>query len=162
MVVSDSGPIIWLSRINQFQLLKQLFHEVVIPQAVKIEVVDNATGHPCALNVIRACQEGWLKANEVKDTQKVALLCADLHTAESEAIVITEELAAQALLIDERKARHIASVAEIPIIGTVGILLLAHQRGTQVDLKALLDQMRQDGFRLSEKVYQEILSREVQ
>lgn len=159
MVVSNSGPIIWLSRINQFQLLRQLFYEVAIPEEVRVEVVDNAKGYPNAPNVIRACDEGWMKIIEVEDTQKVALLSTELHRAESAAIVLAQELGAQALLADELKARNIASESGLQVIGSVGILLMAHEQGIQIAFKALLDQMRQDGFHLSERVYQEILSK---
>lgn len=159
MVVSNSGPLIWLSYIHQFQLLRQLFYEVAIPEEVRAEVVDKATGYPSASNVIRACDEGWMKAIEVQDTQKVALLCAELHAAEAAAIVLAQELGAQALLVDELKARNIASEGGLQVIGTAGILLMAHERRIQIDLKELLDQMRQSGFYLSETVYRKILSR---
>ena len=71
MVVSNSGPIIWLSRISRFQLLRQFFHEVVIPEEVRVEVIDQAGGYPNALNVISACEAGWMKVIEVQDTRPI-------------------------------------------------------------------------------------------
>ena len=40
MIVSNAGPLIHLARISKLKLLKTLFGEVVIPNAVKEEVVE--------------------------------------------------------------------------------------------------------------------------
>jgi len=45
------------------------------------------------------------------------------------------------------------------VIGTAGVLLLAHAKGITVDVKATLDHMCRLGFRLREQVYQDILQR---
>jgi hypothetical protein len=39
-VVSNTGPILALVRIKQFELLRQLFGRVIIPPAVRAEVLD--------------------------------------------------------------------------------------------------------------------------
>lgn len=43
-VVSNSTPLIALSRIGRFNLLKELFHEIVVPDAVFSEVVTSGKG----------------------------------------------------------------------------------------------------------------------
>jgi len=40
MIVSNSGPLIHLAKIDRLNLLKELFGEVTIPLEVKLEVVD--------------------------------------------------------------------------------------------------------------------------
>lgn len=40
MIISNSGPLIHVARIYKLKLLKELFGEIVIPYAVKKEVVD--------------------------------------------------------------------------------------------------------------------------
>ncbi|MFB0534724.1 MAG: DUF3368 domain-containing protein [Anaerolineae bacterium] len=43
--------------------------------------------------------------------------------------------------------------------GTVGMLSQAQKKGLISDLRSLLDELRAGGFRLSDKVYAEILKR---
>lgn len=159
MVVSNAGPLIWLSRIGKFEILRELFTQVWIAPEVYAEVVERAAGYPSATNVIRACTEGWMKVVNVVDTQRTDLLCAELHAGEAQSIILALERNVKILLVDDLKARNFAVAAGLHVIGTAGILLQAYFEGKTIDVPTLLDQMRQDGFRLSEKVYQDILSR---
>ena len=43
-VISDSSPLIALSRIRQLDLLHQLYGDVTVPQAVVQEVIDKGGG----------------------------------------------------------------------------------------------------------------------
>ena len=70
-----------------------------------------------------------------------------------------EEQGVDAVLVDDLRARHLATVMGLRVIGTAGILLLAHARGVRVDVKSALDEMRRRGFRLADAVYQAILQR---
>ena len=159
MVVSNAGPLIWLSRIGKFEILRELFTQVWIAPEVYAEVVERAAGYPSATNVVKACAEGWFKVVNIEDTQRIDLLCAELHAGEAQSIVLALERGVKILLVDDLKARNFAVAAGLHVIGTAGILLQAYFEGEAIDVPALLNQMRQDGFRLSEKVYQDILSR---
>lgn len=65
IVVSDSGPLIALSKINHLDILNKFFREIIIPQAVWIEVVEKGKGRPGA----KAVKESkWIKINKVKNT----------------------------------------------------------------------------------------------
>jgi predicted nucleic acid-binding protein len=64
-----------------------------------------------------------------------------------------------AVLVDDLQARHFATAMGLNVIGTAGILLLAHAKGNTVDVKATLDHIRRLGFRFREQVYQDILRR---
>jgi predicted nucleic acid-binding protein len=46
LIVSNAGPLIHLARISKLRLLKELFGEVVIPYAVKEEVVEKGEEMP--------------------------------------------------------------------------------------------------------------------
>jgi uncharacterized protein len=63
------------------------------------------------------------------------------------------------VLVDDLRARNLATVMGLRVIGTAGILLLAHTRDMRVDVKSALDEMRSRGFRLADSVYQAILQR---
>lgn len=39
-IVSNTSPLIWLSKVGRIKLLKKLFGEVIIPEEVYIEAVE--------------------------------------------------------------------------------------------------------------------------
>jgi uncharacterized protein len=64
-------------------------------------------------------------------------------------------------LVDEKKGRTIARMMKVPVLGLVGLLLLAVERGIlepQV-AGALLQESINHGFRLSERLHQAFLDR---
>ena len=51
IVVSDSGPLIALSRIKHLDKIEKIFGEIIISEAVWIEVVENGDVRPGAEDV---------------------------------------------------------------------------------------------------------------
>ncbi|MGC9258894.1 MAG: DUF3368 domain-containing protein [Phycisphaerae bacterium] len=72
--------------------------------------------------------------------------------AERDAISFAQEIHADALLLDEEKARVEAVALGVAAIGTVGVLQRAADQGLIADLKAVHDQLRQVKFHVSEKI----------
>ena len=46
IVVSNTSPIINLAAVGQLDLLRQLYGQIVIPQAVYVEIVGRGAGQP--------------------------------------------------------------------------------------------------------------------
>jgi hypothetical protein len=61
------------------------------------------------------------------------------------------------LLIDDLAARRLAQSLGIPIIGSLGLLLRAKQRGLVVVVRPLLEAMQSNDFRISEDLFTGIL-----
>ncbi|MDD1435851.1 DUF3368 domain-containing protein, partial [Dolichospermum sp. ST_sed10] len=80
-----------------------------------------------------------------------------LDLGESEAIALAEEIGASQLLIDEKAARKVAIARKLPLIGTVGVLLLAKRRGLLDSVKSVLDEMQAQGMRISDRLYVQVL-----
>lgn len=73
---------------------------------------------------------------------------------EAEAIVLAQELAADILLIDERKARKTALQLGLPVTGILGVLLEAKKAGLVPAIKPILDQTEVVvAFRLKRSLY---------
>lgn len=152
MVVSDSSPLIALSKIGQFELLKSLYTQLLIPQAVYNEVVKAENNRPGAAEVFSA---DWIEVQKVTDQTAVLLLREQLDQGESEAIVLALEAKAQVLLIDEARGRRIAQARGLADIGTVGVIVLAKRRGLIESATTLLDELSAVGFRMSAQLYQQ-------
>ena len=153
MVVTNASPIIWLSQVEQFHLLNEMFDAVAISPAVYEETVIRATGYPNAIHVQHACETGWMRVITPTDAVKIAMLRTHLHVGEAETLTLAEELQAELVIVDDLHARHFAKNMNLKLIGTAGLLLLAHRRGRPVDVRAVLDRMRILGFRINDRVY---------
>ena len=65
MIVADSAPLIYLSKIGRLDLLKKLYGKILIPQGVWNEVVTEAQGRPGARELETGASEGWIKVEKV-------------------------------------------------------------------------------------------------
>ncbi len=90
------------------------------------------------------------------DRSVVTFLTADLDLGESEAIVLMHEVAADLLLLDERRGRELAEGQELPIMGTIGILRTARNRGLIPAVTPLLEELRRREFRVSAQLVEQI------
>ena len=78
------------------------------------------------------------------------LLRHDLGAGESEAIVLARETGADFVLMDERLGRSAARNLGLKVVGLVGVLIEARERGLISDANELIDQLhRQAGFWIS-------------
>jgi predicted nucleic acid-binding protein len=158
IIVSNAGPLIALAKIERFELLRELFGKLCIPQAVYDEVVVMGTGKAGANETGQAVGD-WIEVQEVKDLVMVKSLLTKLGKGESEAIALALEMKADLVLLDDYKARATAEFMGLNMTGTVGMLSKAQKEGIISDLRPLLDELRARGFRLSDKVYAEILKK---
>ena len=157
-VVTNAGPLIYLAVVSQFELLKQLFGVVYLPQAVYQEIVVHGRGRPGASETNTAVAEGWLKRIVVEDRIAVDSLLDELHIGEAEAIVLAQELEVGKVLLDDRQARTKAQLMGLAVTGTVGILLLAKHTGIIGDIRQELNRLRASNFRFSQDLYDRLTS----
>lgn len=154
VIVSNAGPIIALARIGKLDLLKQ-FKQIYIAQEVYKEVVVKGEGKPGSDEVENS---DWFIIKEVKNTLAVESLTIELEKGEAETIIVALELNADLVLMDESIGRDIAKSRGLKVIGTVGILAGAYEKGIIKDLKMVLDDLRSKKVWISEKVYKRVLS----
>lgn len=102
IVVSDTTPLISLLKINRLDLLEKLFGEVLIPEAVFNELTVDER-FQLEAKLIR--QKKFIAVKPVNNLESVSILkrATGLDQGESEAIVLTDELKADLLLMDEAK-----------------------------------------------------------
>jgi predicted nucleic acid-binding protein len=154
IVVCDSTPLIYLAAIGKFDLLRTIYNQVSIPSAVYDEVVTQGAGRWGAAETAHA---NWITRHVIADSAQVTGLKNHLNDGESEAIVLAGEIHADLVVMDESAGRRELSARGIAFVGTVGILILAKQRGEIATVKPELDRLRSCGFHLSESLYQAVL-----
>ncbi|MFV1967498.1 MAG: DUF3368 domain-containing protein [Pirellulaceae bacterium] len=155
-VVSNASPLINLARVGQFELIREVYAEISIPEAVLQEVVEEGAGQPGADEVKRA---GWIKTQAVRNGLLVQALRQDLDAGEAEAIVLAIELDADLLLMDERRGREVARHLGVALTGVIGLLVEAKHRRLVSAIKPLLDALRdQAGFHIRQALYERVLT----
>lgn len=156
LIVSDSGPLIALAKINELSLLFKLFHGVFIPEAVYTECTLNPT-LPGAQLIQSFINKKEIHIKKVISESKIESLFI-LDEGETEAILLAKKLNSS-LLIDEKRGRSVARNLGIKVIGTAGLLLKGHQKGFLKNLKDCLTELQKKGYRLSDDLVNEILKR---
>lgn len=141
-VVSDTSPLTALLRVGESVILSNLFTVIIIPAAVSMELRRAHSDLP-----------DWLRIECVKDVHQVKILAETVDSGEAGAIVLAKELRADRLLIDERKGRRLAHQEQVPVIGLLGVVILAKRRNLIPSGRALLDRLhREAGMYLADDV----------
>ncbi|CAD5942321.1 hypothetical protein PCC9214_02006 [Planktothrix tepida] len=158
IVVSDTSPITNLAAIGQLELLEKLYTRVLIPTAVYNEMVGVESLVPGAVEVQTL---PWIVTQSVINYERVTEILEsqeNIDLGEAEAIVLSLELSADLLLMDERRGRLLAAEYRLKVTGLLGVLLQAKRNGFVLNLKPLLDQLiNQADFRVSQELYTTIL-----
>jgi predicted nucleic acid-binding protein len=100
----------------------------------------------------------WIEEYPLTQPLASQIATARLGPGESEAIALALELGASELVLDDLPARRLAQSLHIPVIGSVGLLLRAKERGLIAAVRPLMTTMQQEDFRISEGVFDGILA----
>jgi predicted nucleic acid-binding protein len=152
IVVSDTSPISNLLQIGDLDLLRLLFEEIVIPHDVFLEICKVKEQAEILAN------QDWITPVGISDTALKDKLLKDLDKGEAEAIVLAIELNADYLLMDETKGRAIAESYNVKVIGILGVLLQAKEKGFISEVKPHLDKLvNEAGFWLNPNIIKKVL-----
>ncbi len=154
IIVVNTSPIIYLSSINKSSILKKLFREVFIPEAVKQEVI---SGGKDDFGVKELKNAGWIKTKKIKNELAKKYLLTDIDNGEAEVIILAEELKAKTIVMDDRLGRKVARLRGFNVIGTLRLLVIAKEKGFITEVKPLLDRLKEAGFWIDKAVYKAVL-----
>ena len=155
IIVSDTSPINNLAAIDALYLLQALYETVIIPEAVYRELTDPAFPVAGATEVQTFV---WIQTRSLTDFTLLNALSNELDRGEAEAIALAIELAADQVLIDERRGRLVAARLKLRYTGILGILVEAKSQKVIPAVKPLLDAlMTQAGFWIAAPLYNSVL-----
>jgi uncharacterized protein len=155
IVVSNTTPLVGLAVIGRFELLSQLFGKIYIPQAVYDEAVVH--GREAGGAREEGLSADWVEVVPVQDRLAVQVMLDELDLGEAETIVLAREIAADWVLMDEKKGRRKLNELRLDKVGTVGLLLKAKQLGLLPHIRSDLLKLRQNSFSLSQSVVDSVL-----
>jgi len=125
ITISDSSPLILLSKLNRLKLLKKLYTNILIPQEVYHEVVvrGKQEEYSDAFRIEMVIQDYiHIKRLNEEYTKRAEKLKSSLGSGESEAIMLALQEDADFFLADDSEVRKIAESEEIKCRSTLGIL----------------------------------------
>jgi uncharacterized protein len=156
-VISNSSPLIALSSIKELDLIRKLWGRIIIPRAVFKETVVVGKKKPGAPEIGDACRS-WIKVSNVKNRREVVALQAVLDEGEAEVITLGQEVKADLLLLDNKEPRLFARTLNLGVLGTIGIIKMAWQKGLLSDPVSKFQELRLKGFWIDDILFNKILS----
>jgi uncharacterized protein len=154
IVISDTSAISNLLQIKHLALLFLLFEEIIIPEAVYEEL--------CEVPTQKQILEIYQQKIQIQTPINLALVAeleTELDSGEAQAIALAIENQVDFLIIDELKGRNIAESKGLKIIGVLGILLKAKEKGHIIAVKPLMEKLRDDaGFFIKPSLHEYVLT----
>lgn len=152
--VVDTSPLIFLAHLDRLDLLRRSADEILVPPAVLRELQAKPES---SISRIDAARRTWLRLEAPKGKNFLRVLRLELDEGEAEAIALAYEQSADRTVIDDLAGRRFARRLELPIVGTLGLLLAARLRGDIDSIKNEIDALREAGFYASESLVNEVL-----
>ena len=153
-VIVNSTPLIALCHVNQLNILNELYGEVIIPRAVYDEI--SVKKDSVCKKIVDESLE-WIHIQKIQNVMAKAMFKSQLHDGEVEVMILAKEQNADVVIIDDQNAKKYAKYLELPVTGTLGILIKAKQVGYIPELKPLLDVMVQNGIYIKNSLIEHCL-----
>jgi predicted nucleic acid-binding protein len=151
ILVADASALIALATCESLALLEALFGNVLVPEAVFSEVT--ALDKPQSER-LRNYLCGKVR---VVDMQRYVYLDAFADAGETQAMLLYKEVAADYLLIDDKRGRKVAKINQIKTVGSLGVLLQAKRIGLITRIAPLIEQIAASPVFMSESLIQTVL-----
>jgi len=146
IVVADTTPLLYLSRIRRLDIARALYAEVLVPREVHEELVGK---RPDADGVTELRASEWIVVVDAPTSipvDQTALTALD--AGEAAALRLAFERRAL-VLIDERAGRRAALSLGLAVRGTLGMVVEARLRGVVEAVAPMLAELERSGFRSS-------------
>lgn len=150
-VVANNTPLVALWVLGCLPLLRGLFGVVLIPPSVRAEF----TATERARRETALTDAPWIKTAPLIDPRR-PLAYTGLDRGEAETLALAEERGGM-VIIDERKGRRYARRLGLPLTGTLGVLLLAKERGLITSVAAPILELQTAGLHLDPHLIARIL-----
>jgi predicted nucleic acid-binding protein len=136
VIISDTSCLIVFSKINELEVLKRLYSEIVTTE----EVADE----------FGQVLPDWVSIQSVKNKHYQEELKLKVDVGEASALALAVENHDSLLIVDDFKARKLATSLGIDIIGSIGILVKAKNEGIIDSVKPFFERIRNTDFRISD------------
>ena len=156
-IVSDASPLIFLARINKLDFLNK--YEIIIPDQVYAEIkLGKEKQKRDHILIDSLIEKGKIK---IKKVEKLERFPFNIGRGEKEVISLALEDNIKTVLLDDKKARLCAKLNSLNAKGTLAVITQQYKdkKINKDELKNLIFELVNKGFRIKEEIIVEILSR---
>jgi predicted nucleic acid-binding protein len=152
--VLNASPVIILARSGFLDLVPKLVSSPLIPRAVVNEIQAGNADDP-ALEFLSS--PSWLAIVDLNPPLS-PLAIWRLGQGESEVLEYARRNPGTVAVLDDKAARRSATALNIPVIGTLGLLLAAKKSGLLASLEAAIDRVKSSGLFVDDAVASRIIT----
>jgi predicted nucleic acid-binding protein len=151
--VINASPLILLGKLGRTNLLEGLAQQIWVPEAVYGEVAAGMTETGVATSLL------WAQTRRIPDVAvPTSILGWDLGAGESQVLAHCMAGGYMAVL-DDGEARAAAKVQQLPLVGTLGVILRARQAGLISAARPLVEQLVESGSYLAPDLVRQALAK---
>lgn len=137
-IISDTSCFIILSKIEELDLLKLVYKQIVTTSDIVEEYGESLPE--------------WVIIENASDKSRQQILELQIDKGESSAIALALEMPKCTLILDDFKARKIALQLGISYTGTIGVIIKAKLKGIIPSIKPYLEKIKKTNFRISAEI----------
>ncbi len=138
-----------LCHVGQLDVLKKIYGEILIPQAVYRELSEKKESI-CKKQVDDSLD--WIHVEKIENQMTKNMFKTQLHDGEVEVMILAKEKNADIVIIDDANAKKHAKYLKLPVTGTIGVLIRAKKQGYIRELKPIIQEMIDKNIYISEKL----------
>jgi predicted nucleic acid-binding protein len=150
----NASPIITLAKVGQLGLIEKLASPAIVPEAVAAELLAGPQGDPARV----ALEGNWGRRLSPQQIPPRVLEWG-LGAGESSVLALCLELGSAVAVLDDAAARAAARALNIPVLGTLGVVVRAKQAGLLASAAAVIADLRKAGLYVDDGVVAGILAR---
>ena len=142
VIIADTSCLIVYHKVGKFEILQETFSDLIVTKEVAEEFGE---------------LPDWVEIKEVADKGQYLKLAEYLGKGEASSIALALEFDNSLLIIDEKKGRKVAGDLRIEIIGSLGVLIKAKEKGVIKSLREILILIDKTDFRISQSIREKVL-----
>jgi len=133
-VITDASCFILLDKIGGLPVLEALYTQVITTPEIAAEFGKRLPA--------------WVLVQAVNNRDLLYIYAEKVDIGEASAIALAFEVPSPTLIIDDLKGRKLADELHLEYTGTLGILILAKQKGIIPSLKTYFEKTKATNFRV--------------
>lgn len=144
IIISDTSCLILLYKINELELLRKFELPVCITPQIK-----NEFGLELPV---------WIQIKSPVNNRFTKVFEMEVDPGEASAIALSFENENSILIVDDLKARKLASRLQLRYTGTLGLILNLKQSGKINKIKPIIEKISLTNFRISDSLLDSVLN----
>jgi len=142
-IVADTSCLVLLEKIDELTILQKLFHTVWITDIIAEEFGSELPE--------------WIQKKEIADKKYLRILETTVDPGEASAIALAVQING-ILILDDMKARRLASGLSLDYTGTLGVLVEAKKSGYISSLRDILHRIKKTNFYMPDELEDKLLN----